>query len=131
MEIRSINPWTWQDGFGFSQANEVTGSSRTLSISGQCATSPEGAPMHPGDMQGQVRLAMSNLQSVLAAAGCKLSDVSCIRVYTVDMEATLANWGEVVGPFIEAGRRPSSTLVGVTRLFSPDLMVEIEATAHA
>ena len=87
--------------------------------------------MHLGDMQGQIRLAMSNLQSVLSAAGCKLSDVSSIRVYTVDMDATLANWGEVVQPFIEAGRRPSSTLVGVTRLFSPDLMVEIEATAHA
>jgi enamine deaminase RidA (YjgF/YER057c/UK114 family) len=47
------------------------------------------------------------------------------------MDATLANWGALIGPFAALGHRPASTLVGVTRLFSPDLLVEVEATACA
>jgi len=131
METRSINPWNWQDGFGFSHAVEVAGAKRVLTISGQCATSAEGAPQHPGDMRAQLELTMDNIQKVLEDGGFKLSDVAGIRVYTTDIDATLANWNEVVGRFNALGHRPASTLVGVTRLFSPDLLVEIEATAYA
>ncbi|MBK3745302.1 RidA family protein [Paraburkholderia aspalathi] len=131
METRSINPWNWQAGFGFSHATEVKGFSRVLTLSGQCATGPDGAPMHQGDMQGQLKLVMENIEAVLREAGYKLSDIASIRVFSTDIDATLANWAEIVGPLNAAGCRPSSTLVGVTRLFSPDLLVEIEATAYA
>ncbi|WP_028035313.1 RidA family protein [Chelativorans sp. J32] len=131
METRTINPWSWQEGFGFSHATEVTNPSRILTLSGQCATGPDGAPQHKGDMRAQLKLTMENIAKVLEDAGYRLTDVAGIRVFTTDMDATLANWGEIVGPFNALGHRPASTLIGVTRLFSPDLLVEIEATAYA
>jgi enamine deaminase RidA (YjgF/YER057c/UK114 family) len=129
MDTRELNPWTWQDGFGFAHAREVTGATRILTLSGQCATDASGAPQHPGDMAGQLALAVANIAEVLEAAGMTLANVQGLRVFTTDMDATLENWGALIGPFAEAGHRPASTLVGTTRLFSPDLMVEIEATA--
>lgn len=131
MDTRDINPWSWQAGFGFAHAREFTGVSRIVTLSGQCATDANGAPQHPGDMAAQLRLVMENLGTVLAQAGMGFANVAGIRVYTTDMDATLANWGDLIAPFATIGHRPASTLVGVTRLFSPDLLVEIEATACA
>lgn len=129
LETREINPWTWQDGFGFAHAREATGATRFLTLSGQCATDASGAPQYPGDMAAQLALAVANLGEVLAQASMSYANVQGIRIFTTDMDATLANWGALIGPFVEAGHRPASTLVGTTRLFSPDLLVEIEATA--
>lgn len=131
MDTREINPWTWQDGFGFAHAREVSGATRILALSGQCATDTNGAPQHQGDMAGQLALAMANLGEVLAAADMTYANVTGIRVLTTDMDATLANWGSLIAPFVALGHRPASTLVGVTRLFSTDLLVEVEATACA
>ena len=131
MDTREINPWTWQDGFGFAHAREVSGAARILTLSGQCATDANGAPQHQGDMAGQLALIVANLGEVLAAADMTYANVTGIRVLTTDMDATLANWGEVVGPFNALGHKPASTLVQVSRLFTPDLLVEIEATAYA
>lgn len=129
MNTREINPWSWQDGFGFAHAREVEGVQRILTLSGQCATDQNGAPQHKGDMVGQLALAVANLGAVLEDAGMGFANVQGIRIFTTDMDATLANWDALIAPFKAAGHRPASTLVGVTRLFSPDLMVEIEATA--
>lgn len=131
MQTREINPWSWQEGFGFTHGREVTGANRILTLSGQCATDANGAPQHKGDMAGQLALAVANLGEVLSAAGMSYANVTGIRVFTTDMDATLANWGSLIGPFAAIGHRPASTLVGITRLFSPDLMVEIEAVACA
>src|SRR4029079_18333596 len=46
VENRKINPWTWQDGFGFSQAIETTGHKRVLRCSGQTSVNANGEPMH-------------------------------------------------------------------------------------
>lgn len=131
MEMREINPWNWQAGFGFAHAKEVTGASRILTLSGQCATDANGAPQHKDDMAGQLQLAVANLGEVLKQAGMDYSNVTGIRVYTTDMDATLASWASLIGPFAAVGNTPASTLVGITRLFSPDLLVEVEAIACA
>jgi enamine deaminase RidA (YjgF/YER057c/UK114 family) len=131
MKTREINPWNWQEGFGFAHGREVTDASRVLTLSGQCATDATGAPQHPGDMAAQLSLAVANLGEVLNQAGMTYANVQGIRVFTTDMDATLANWEALIGPFAAMEHRPASTLVGTTRLFSPDLMVEIEATACA
>lgn len=123
------DPWDWQAGFGFSQGVELSSPARIVEVSGQCATAEDGAPLCPGDMRGQIGAAVANIEEVLVSAGLGLGAVTRIRVYTTDMDETLANWDAVIGPFNAAGSRPASTLVGVTRLFSPDLLVEIEATA--
>jgi enamine deaminase RidA (YjgF/YER057c/UK114 family) len=65
MDSRVINPWKWQDQFGFVQAHEAAGFSRIVVCAGQAAINAEGAPMHAGDMGAQITLALDNLESVL------------------------------------------------------------------
>ena len=55
MDRRIINPWTWQDNFGFVQGHEVTGAQRVLYCAGQAATDADGRPVHPEDMAAQLR----------------------------------------------------------------------------
>lgn len=131
MERRVINPWTWQDSMGFVQANEVTGAERVLYCSGQTAVNAEGQPQHPGDMAQQIALALDNLEVVLGQAGMDLSNVVRLNYHTTDVDAFLRASGASGARFAAAGCRPASTLLGVARLASPDLLVEIEAVAVA
>jgi enamine deaminase RidA (YjgF/YER057c/UK114 family) len=131
MERRVINPWTWQDALGFVQANEVTGAQRVLVCSGQASVDAEGRPVHVGDMPAQVGQALDNVETVLREAGLGWANVVRLNYYTTDVDRFLeagAAWG---GRLAAAGCRPASTLLGVTRLAFPDLLVEIEATAVA
>ena len=130
MEQRKINPWSWQDQFGFSQAIEVSGATRILYCAGQTAIDDDGRPVHAGDMRGQMEVAFGNLLSVLAASGFSLENVVRLNYYTTDMDAFFGAFGEVVASRLAAaGCQPSSTLLGVARLAFPELLVEIEATA--
>jgi enamine deaminase RidA (YjgF/YER057c/UK114 family) len=62
VERRTVNPWTWQDNFGFSQAIQVSGAQRTIFCAGQTSTDDEGSPVHPEDMHAQVNQAMDTLR---------------------------------------------------------------------
>ena len=62
-ERRGINPWTWQDQFGYVQANEVSGAQRTIFCAGQTSVDEEGRSVHPEDMRAQITLAMDNLET--------------------------------------------------------------------
>jgi enamine deaminase RidA (YjgF/YER057c/UK114 family) len=124
-----INPWSWQDQFGFVHANEVTGADRTLVCAGQTSVDADGGPLHEGDMAAQVGQALDNLETVLREAGYELSDVIRLDYYVTDVDAFIAA-GEVYGARLaQAECRPASTLLGIQRLAFPSLMVEIEATA--
>lgn len=128
MERRIINPWSWQDRFGFVHANEVTGAERTIFCAGQ-TSNEDGKLAHPGDMQAQFNKAMDNLETVLREAGAGLSDVVRLTYYTTDVDSFVGIYDTVVDRLAEAGCRPATTLLGVARLISPDILVEIEATA--
>lgn len=131
MEIKPVNPWTWQDAFGFSQGSEVSGASRSLYVAGQTSVDENGAPVHAGDMNAQISKALDNLEEVLTGAGMTLANVVRLNIYTTDVEAlfpALAVWAGRLGA---AGCKPASTLLGVQRLAFPELMVELEATAVA
>lgn len=126
-EAKDINPWAWQDEFGFSQAKDVADAKRVVFCSGQTSVDPNGAPLHAGDMAKQVDQAFDNLESVLGQAGLSLAHVVRLNYYTTDMDAFLAA-SESSGPRLtEAGCKPSSTLLGVSCLFHPDLMIEATA----
>jgi enamine deaminase RidA (YjgF/YER057c/UK114 family) len=131
MERRVINPWTWQDRFGFVQAHEVSGAERTLYCAGQTSSDADGNPVHPGDMGAQLGQALDNLETVLSEAGFELSQVVRLNTYTTDVDAFLAASGETAARLAEAGCRPSATLLGVARLAFPEFLVELEATAVA
>jgi enamine deaminase RidA (YjgF/YER057c/UK114 family) len=129
MDKRAVNPWKWQDAFGFVQAYEVTDAKRTLICSGQTSVDAAGNPLHAGDMVAQLRQAIANLETVLAAGGFKLSDVVQLNYYTTDMDGFMQGAAAGLARLGEGGCRPASTLLGVTRLFLPEILVELEATA--
>lgn len=129
MEQRRINPWQWQDRYGFSQAIEVSNASRVLYCAGQASVDDQGNPLHAGDMRKQLEQAFRNLESVLAAAGLGLSHVVRLNYYTTDVDAFMSA-SDIVGRVLTtAPCQPSGTLLGVTKLAFPGLMIEIEATA--
>lgn len=129
IERNTINPWRWQDQFGFSQALEVTGGQRVLYCAGQTAVDAEGRSQHIGDMRAQLALALDNLETVLKTAGYALGDIVRLNYYTTDVDQLLQHSGVLAERLGAAGCQPSSTLLGVSRLATPDLLVEIEATA--
>ena len=129
LERQIINPWSWQDQFGFVQANAVTGAERTIYCSGQTSMDADSDPVHEGDMRAQLGQALDNLEAVLRESDCELSDVVRLNYYTTDVDAFLAALDVVVTRLNEAGSRPATTLLGVSRLALPPLLVEVEATA--
>ena len=127
--IATVNPWTWQDAFGFSQAVDVTEGKRMLFCAGQTSVDTEGNPMHLGDMTNQVAQALDNLEAVLGQAGLGLANVVRLNYYTTDVDAFMGAVNVLVERLVKAGCVPSVTLLGVQRLFHPDILVELEATA--
>lgn len=131
MRRRVINPWTWQDQFGFVQALEVTDAKRTIFCAGQTSIDADGNPVHAGDMRAQLTLSLDNLETVLRQAGLDLSHVVRLNTYTTDVEGVIGAYDVIANRLKEAGCRQAATLMGVTSLYYPELLVELEATAVA
>jgi enamine deaminase RidA (YjgF/YER057c/UK114 family) len=129
MERRIINPWSWQDKYGFVQANEISSAARTLVCSGQTAIDADGNAIHSGDIAAQLKAALDNLEEVLHKADFSLSDVVRMIIYTTDVDKLISVYESMATRLAKAKCQTTQTLVGVTRLAFPDLMVEIEATA--
>lgn len=129
MNRSPVNPWDWSLQFGFNQAELIEGQRRTLVCSGQTGVNAEGAPQHPGDLAAQLSLAVDNLEEVLASAGMSLSNVIRLNIYTTDVDGFLQNGGELGERLMAAKVMPPATLLGVSRLAFPELLIEIEATA--
>jgi enamine deaminase RidA (YjgF/YER057c/UK114 family) len=129
MQKRAVNPGEWQDQFDFSQAIEVRSAERVLYCAGQVSVDADGATLHEGDMSAQFHRALDNLETVLGQAGLALSDVVRLNYYVTDVPAFLQAVPGA-GERLKAARcKPSSTLLGVSRLAQPEWMIEIEATA--
>ena len=115
----------------YSQVAVATGM-RQIHIAGQVANDANGQLVAPGDLAGQVAQAYRNVATALAAAGATLDDVVRLTIY-------VAGWSMAMMPdFVtgmeraagELGRvRAPASLIGVTILFDPAFLVEIEATA--
>lgn len=129
MNRTAINPTTWSAAMGFNQGELVAGEARTLYVSGQTAMSDQGEPRHAGDMSAQLALALDNLEAVLAGAGMTLAHLVRLNVYTTDVDGLFPHYGVLAGRLAAAGVAPTTTMLGVTRLAIPTLLVELEATA--
>jgi enamine deaminase RidA (YjgF/YER057c/UK114 family) len=130
-ERTSINPWPWSVNLGFDQAQLVEGHRRQLVCSGQDAVDADGNPQHPGDMAAQLELALDNLEAVLGAAGMTLGDVVRLNAYTTDVDELFKHWARLPERFGDADDRFVTSVLGVTRLAAPQLLVLLEATAVA
>jgi enamine deaminase RidA (YjgF/YER057c/UK114 family) len=129
MEKTAVNPGHWQDNFSFSQAVEVTGHSKTLYCAGQASISEDGQPLHAGDMQAQLTLALANLEAVLTKGGYDWTTIVRLLVYTPDIDGLMPHYSLLQAKLVATTPKPTITILGVKRLVFPKLLVEIEATA--
>ncbi|MEV4372545.1 RidA family protein [Nonomuraea sp. NPDC049637] len=131
MQRTAINPVTWSVEMGFNQGELVSGQTRTLYCSGQTGMGDDGTPRHDGDMAAQLALSLDNLDAVLGKAGMSLADLVRLNVYTTDVDLLFQHYGVLAARLGAAGAAPATTMLGVTRLAIPTLMVELEGTAVA
>ena len=129
MKRTAVNPWQWSLNFGSNQAEIIEGPCRQLVCAGQTSVDADCNPQHEGDMRAQVSLALDNLEAVLKAAGMGFANVIRLGVFVTDMDEAMKNFDLLDACFRPASVAPLMTLLGVTQLAVPPLMIEIEATA--
>ena len=109
---------------GFSRAVRA---GDTVYVSGTVAWGPDGNLVGPGDVYAQAKQAIANIEAALRQAGATLQDVVRTRIYLTD----ISHWEEAARAHREAfgDVRPASSLLEVSRLAGPEMLVEIEAVA--
>ena len=131
MQRNSFNPTPWLQSFNMNHAIEVAGASRTLFLSGQTSTNADGGPLHPGDLVAQFHTAWGNLKAAVCEADMAPAHIVRMNIYTTDVSQFMDKAEHIIPIFAADGVEPVCTLLGISALFDPDLMVEIEATAVA
>ena len=131
MNRTEVNPWQWSVAMGFNQGELVEGAGRILFCAGQTSVDADGNVVHEGDMGKQVSQALDNVEAVLAEAGMTLANLVRLNIYTTDVDAFFASYGAAAERLAAVNVRPPGTLLGISRLAFPGLMVELEGTAVA
>ncbi len=120
--ISSGSPY--EPKIGFSRAVKA---GNTIYVSGTVAWGDDGALVGPGDMYAQAKQTIRNIETALGEAGASLLDVVRTRIFVTDisrLEDAARAHGEAFGEI-----RPAATMVEVSRLADPEMLIEIEAVA--
>lgn len=114
----------WEDIVGYSRAVRI---GNMIEVAGTTAIDETGQVVGPGDPAEQTKFILSKIEKALTSAGATLQDVVRTRMFVTNM----ADWeaiGRVHGLYFK-DIKPAATMVEVKSLISPELLVEIEATA--
>ena len=125
MERKNVASGTvWEPIVGYSRAVRV---GPHVVVAGTTASDSQGNVIAPGDPHGQAIACLRRIEKALAGAGASLQDVVRTRMFVTSIEY----WREVARAHAEVFRdiRPAATMVQVSRLLEPEMLVEIEADA--
>jgi enamine deaminase RidA (YjgF/YER057c/UK114 family) len=114
----------------FTHAVTVTGPAKIVYVAGQVSYDRDGRVAGKGDMREQAEQVFRSLTLSLKAAGATWSDVVKLNGYMAGMNADAVKaYRDVRSRYLDPGRLPASTLVGVERLVHDDLLLEVEVVA--